>query len=519
MSSLLFVAVLLLRRSHQWFVLDLFFSFFLFSSRFSLFPLQISPTLVEAPTYTLLRTSNGSKLFSIGNTGYKKSPMLVSLVGSRYQAGYAYAALLHKENVDAYTSFMSSMFNARDQRLLSVFLDFCWLKFLEKHVAQGFKDELRGMQDWHTEHGMEKGLTTDGVARFFYTVANMPADPVNIVAMLEEELEPASWPWWLKDGVNELVKLLEKLLFGCDAYGVWGSRTRGGLVYSSRNLDWNTNTGIDAYKLVVLYKLDGIPPYVSLGFAVGLGALAGQSSQGLTVSEMNLDNSVVTFEGPPFPLRLRMVLESGSSLEGAMRVWNATNNTNSFNFLVASSADGKAYALETIRGFTQQYADNSPVEAAATYNCGSGNACREWTSQRGVVHIGKPLPEVVFRSNHAFSPSILPTQEPLFNDTVFRYDLQHDLFAALTGTPIDDVLAVSIVATLGTKGPNFLTCAPQKDGENVMSISYAPGPRSASNKYGWLHIAWEQGKGSNATWTPAACNPYVKINFDSIIAL
>ncbi len=84
-------------------------------------------------------------------------------------------------------------------------------------------------------------------------------------------------------------------------------------------------------------------------------------------------------------------------------------------------------------------------------------------------------------------------QEPLFNDTVFRYFLQHDLISDLTGTPsllqeyrsasprsvgtaIDDQLAVSIVATLGTKGRNFLTCAQSyQDGENVMSTSVLPG--------------------------------------------
>ena len=70
-------------------------------------------------------------------------------------------------------------------------------------------------------------------------------------------------------------------------------------------------------------------------------------------------------------------------------------------------------------------------------------------------------------------------QEPLFNDTVFRYMLQHDLFNALQGTQIDDLIAVSIVATLGTKGKNFLSCDPSNfaNGENVMSIAYMPGPR------------------------------------------
>ncbi len=86
-----------------------------------------------------------------------------------------------------------------------------------------------------------------------------------------------------------------------------------------------------------------------MGFAVGLGALAGMSHAGVSVSEMNLDNDQVTFRGVPFPLRLRMVLEGAATLQQAMTVWNSTNNTNSFNFLIGSAADGSACALEVRR--------------------------------------------------------------------------------------------------------------------------------------------------------------------------
>ena len=34
---------------------------------------------------------------------------------------------------------------------------------------------------------------------------------------------------------------------------------------------------------------------------------------------MNLDNALTTFDGPPFPLRLRMILERATSLSTAKR--------------------------------------------------------------------------------------------------------------------------------------------------------------------------------------------------------
>jgi hypothetical protein len=129
------------------------------------------------------------------------------------------------------------------------------------------------------------------------------------------------------------------------------------------------------------------------------------------------------------------------------------------------------------------------------------------------------MTEAVYRSNHAFSPVVLKTQEPLFNNTVFRYFLQHDLLSALSGTPIDDVIAVSIVATLGTKGRNYLSCDARNilsNADNVMSISYAPSTQPTAN---YFFVSWEQGKGSGVSWTPASCNPYVKIDFQKILAL
>lgn len=89
--------------------------------------------------------------------------------------------------------------------------------------------------------------------------------------------------------------------------------------------------------------------------------------------------------------RLRAVLERSTDLHSAMTVWNATHNTNSFNFLVASASDAAAgrngaVALETIRGYTGMFPANSPIEAAATVDCsgqaGIDNHCHKWTTSK-----------------------------------------------------------------------------------------------------------------------------------------
>jgi hypothetical protein len=485
--------------------------------------LPLPATLVTPSSFAPLRTSGASSLHQIIlPSSTETPPFLVKLVGTRQQIGYDYAALLHNETISMYASFMGSMFNASEQLVLNEFVDYCWTNFLLKHVSQDFQDEITGMKQYHTQFGVgSDNITTDQVATRFYTLANMPADTVNIIDMLEQELEK-DWPVWLRVSINELIRLIEKILSGCDAFGVWGSRTKGALLYSSRNLDWNKDTGINKYKLVTFYHVStpsgNIPPYATTGFASGLGALAGMSSTGITVSEMNLDNSRVTFDGTPFPLRLRAVLEGATDLGTALDVWRATNNTNSFNFLIGSAPDALAgrdgaYALETMRNYTSVYGANSARERDSVYYCGPKDTktyC-SWTNQTGVISLGRPLVDAVWRSNHAMDPEIMLTQERLFNDTMFRYNLMADLFTELKGTPIDDQLAADITATLGIKGEDFFSCEQDfHHGSVIMSVVYAPGPRPQAAS-GYLYVAWEGGQGKS--WTPASCMPFVRIDF------
>jgi hypothetical protein len=108
------------------------------------------------------------------------------------------------------------------------------------------------------------------------------------------------------------------------------------------------------------------------------------------------------------------------------------------------------------------------------------------------------------------NPVVMKTQEPLFNNTVFRYRLMHELFSGFqaAGTLIDDELAVGIVATLGTKGPNYLTCNQSfRRGDNVLSVAYVPGERR-------FFVAWEEGSG--ALWRPAACSTYVHVDLNAL---
>ena len=94
-----------------------------------------------------------------------------------------------------------------------------------------------------------------------------------------------------------------------------------------------------------------------------------------------------------------------------------------------------------------------------------------------------------------------------YNDSDTRYQLIHGAVAnySAQGTPIGAQQIVDITALVGQKGPDYHLCAsPYTGGSNVLSVAFAPAAKT-------LYAAWEDG--INATWTPAACSPYVALDF------
>ena len=65
--------------------------------------------------------------------------------------------------------------------------------------------------------------------------------------------------------------------------------------------------------------------------------------------------------------------------------------------------------------------------------------------------------------------------------------------------------ATDLVATAADKGKDFQSCDREQlsGGSNILSVAFSPGDLTVA-------AAWENG--SNATWSPAACNAYVRMD-------
>ena len=112
-----------------------------------------------------------------------------------------------------------------------------------------------------------------------------------------------------------------------------------------RNLDWETNTGVNKNKLITVYHIDGKIPHLTLGYPGVVGALTGMSAAGITVHEAGLSSIHESEVGFQWALRLRYIMMNANNLAESLNIWKKTNNTLGMNFMIGSGNDGKAVAL------------------------------------------------------------------------------------------------------------------------------------------------------------------------------
>ena len=370
---------------------------------------------------------------------------------------------------------------------------------MSPHVPAEFADELSGLAN--ASEPLWTAMTR------LLVLAVGPADGDNWQAMINAELASGAQCPFSAAQLAAIVDALSHLggaaKFQCDMFAAWGNRTIDGRLIGSRNLDWVPDSGFGKGKLITVFHPpeDGRTPYATIGFAGFIGAIAGMSAAGITVTQSNLDNSLVTLDAAAWPFRLRYIMETAATIADVRAIYSSgplAATAGTANHLIGSNADAAAgrsagVAAECIATENALYADDDPAERNATGYYGGR-----------IVPIGFPLPQALWRSNHALAATIQRTQVPLWNDTLMRYDMMRTFILDLepAGALMDAAYGRQVAATMGQKGDDYYTCG-LPGGSNVISAVYDPAALT-------VHVAWEDGTGD--AWLPAACTYYQQVD-------
>ena len=394
----------------------------------------------------LKRGPKGSKLYQVNsdNSNYDDAPYLLNMAPglSSYDQGFDNGFLLGNQYAENYDNLIIALIGDEwwekpVQALISKFLDYEWKNFMSKQVPQEYLDELSGM----TAGGHLAGVKRDvgAIAGWGITLANFPSDLDNLLLIIQDEMEnpPTDGSGLTTEERNAVSAIFKKHWKGlsCSMFGVWGSRTADGRLYTGRNLDWLKDTGISTYKLITVHRPPNGFPHATFGWAGIWGAITGMSSQGITVHEANLESNDITFRGFPWVLRLRHVMAYASNIDEALQIWSSTNNTVGFNHGFGSAKDGQAVLLETMEGNTAVFYANDPREQDLVIDG---------------QQIGLAREEAIFRTNHGYDPYSIEhymwNGTHAYKNSIFRYQLFAELFDGYqqSKTPITYKEAVSI---------------------------------------------------------------------------
>ena len=395
----------------------------------------------------------GSKLyqFNSDHSIYDDAPYLLNLAPSlsSYDQGYDNGYLLGEKYIENYNSLMiallgNSWWEPIVQGLLGKFLDAQWNKYLSKQLPQEYLDEIAGISAGGKAAGNKQDIGK--IAGRGITLANFPSDLPNLKYIIEDEIKSSRNKHHQDEedtigmSETELKQLLEYLSnhwqgLSCSMFGVWGSRTSDGRLYTGRNLDWFKDTGISKYKLITIHRPSNGYAHATIGWVGIWGALTGISSQGITVHEANLESNDITFRGFPWILRLRHVMAYATTINEALSLWNSTNNTVGFNHGFGSAKDGKAVVLETMKGNTAVFEANDPREQDLVVDG---------------QQIGLAREETVFRTNHGYDSYTIEhymwNDTSYYNSSIERYKVFPQMFDGFvaSNTKMTYVEAVSV---------------------------------------------------------------------------
>lgn len=283
---------------------------------------------------------------------------LLRLEGTHYEMGYQHGVLVGARLIDMWWTFMGALGGemgiedpAVVDQILGNLMDQAWTHY-EPNTPQIFKDEFEGMAAGMAAEGLSYGESSEDLAKLprrLITLIDLAMssqlDANNIAgisaylqagyteALLEHygEAPPAPSPSLAEALVALRQSGAHGNLFGpglnCSYYAAWGDRTEDGSMIVTRNMDYASDTGLGDYAMVTVFVPDGGIPYASISWlGASMGALAGISAEGITVSAVGASSPYERIKTEPALFRAREVLEFAHNLDEAKPYLYSTVN-------------------------------------------------------------------------------------------------------------------------------------------------------------------------------------------------
>ncbi len=134
----------------------------------------------------------------------------------------------------------------------------------------------------------------------------------------------------------------------CSAFAAWGEATNDGNMYVGRNLDHAGYIDLAGYQYVGIYVPENGYRFVVHNYPSFIGIMSGMNEKGIVITS-NYSIALqeeVTYDGLPYMLMMRQVLQYAGTLEEALDLIQRTPRTIGLNLMLADPGSGEAVVVE-----------------------------------------------------------------------------------------------------------------------------------------------------------------------------
>ncbi|QDV16236.1 Acyl-coenzyme A:6-aminopenicillanic acid acyl-transferase [Gimesia panareensis] len=259
-------------------------------------------------------------LTSIG-TGPDRIPVVV-VKGTPYEMGKQQGKLIRTDATEMILSLVKKVQAAGPERASDASLDAAW-NAIAPHTDPRFKEELRGF--------------AEGSGIDLRTLQRAHALPV-------------------------------VMDYSCSSIATWGSATKNGHLYQTRNLDWTMNLGVQDYPCITVYIPKQGTPHVNITFAGFIGANTGMNAKGIVLSEMGDSpgkDYPFDMNGVHFTTLFREVMYDAQNLDQAIDQFQQAKRIKKYHYVVGDGTSGRAVKMLAHAPDLIIWKDNDPSDELA----------------------------------------------------------------------------------------------------------------------------------------------------------
>ena len=301
--------------------------------------------------------TEGMGVLATMDSPWNETLWLMRVQGTHYEMGYQYGRLFGSQIIDLWWTYMGTLgaeMGAEDAEtadlILGGVLDLAW-EYFEPNIPASFAEEFEGVAAGMEAAGVEYGdgsedlakipirivtlldlamssqLDFENISGFFSFLQNGYTD--SLLEYYGVEAEAAGEPY--PEDVAPLAAALERWalnqgeerfkgpFLNCSYFAAWGDRTVDGGLYMTRDMDFESDTGMNKHGSVVAFVPDDGVAHASISWiGANFGALAGVSAEGIAVSAVGASSPYERAATEPQVLKAREVLMTATDLDSAM---------------------------------------------------------------------------------------------------------------------------------------------------------------------------------------------------------